>query len=597
MIFDSTLKRAYSDPGMRELTGISASPGITIGTAFLYIDDAFTVPRYDVDESDLEREYERFEEALEKATQEIIELKDQTSSSVGGNENNFLDAHILMIQDPDFADQIKQNLKGKKKNVEWILQQTIEGVINKLSSSQDSYISERSIDLHDVSKRVLNHLMYRERISLADLSAEVILVTHNLLPSDALAMNTRKVKGIAMDAGGKTSHTAILARAFEIPAVLGLSAVTSIARTGDTIIIDGNRGKVIVDPDEETLKTYEEILQKWQQREVQLATLNQLPAETQDGKHILLGANIEVPEETDAVIAHGADGIGLFRSEFLFMQPGGVSDEEQQYEAYTRVVKSVEGKPVTIRTLDVGGDKAIPGFEQHSEKNPILGWRAVRFCFSRTDLFKIQLRAILRASVHGDLRIMFPMISGVEEVDRALELLEEARSECREKGQPFNEDISVGIMIEVPSAALTSDILARKVDFFSIGTNDLIQYTIAVDRGNERVAYLYEPFHPGVLRLIKMVIDNAHSAGIPVNMCGEMAGDPIATVILLGMGLDVFSMSSFSIPEVKQIIRSTSMMEAEELVGEIMEMKSYREIDEHVRGWMNARYNLEGYTG
>ncbi|WP_319478112.1 phosphoenolpyruvate--protein phosphotransferase [Marispirochaeta aestuarii] len=582
---------------MRELTGISASPGITIGTAFLYIDDAFTVPHYDVDESDLEREYERFEEALEKATQEIIELKDQTSSSVGGNENNFLDAHILMIQDPDFADQIKQNLKGKKKNVEWILQQTIEGVINKLSSSQDSYISERSIDLHDVSKRVLNHLMYRERISLADLSAEVILVTHNLLPSDALAMNTRKVKGIAMDAGGKTSHTAILARAFEIPAVLGLSAVTSIARTGDTIIIDGNRGKVIVDPNEATLKTYEEILQKWQQREVQLATLNQLPAETQDGKHILLGANIEVPEETDAVIAHGADGIGLFRSEFLFMQPGGVSDEEQQYEAYTRVVKSVEGKPVTIRTLDVGGDKAIPGFEQHSEKNPILGWRAVRFCFSRTDLFKIQLRAILRASVHGDLRIMFPMISGVEEVDRALELLEEARSECREKGQPFNEDISVGIMIEVPSAALTSDILARKVDFFSIGTNDLIQYTIAVDRGNERVAYLYEPFHPGVLRLIKMVIDNAHSAGIPVNMCGEMAGDPIATVILLGMGLDVFSMSSFSIPEVKQIIRSTSMMEAEELVGEIMEMKSYREIDEHVRGWMNARYNLEGYTG
>jgi phosphotransferase system enzyme I (PtsI) len=410
-------------------------------------------------------------------------------------------------------------------------------------------------------------------------------------------MNTRKVKGIAMDAGGKTSHTAILARAFEIPAVLGLSTVTSIARTGDTVIIDGNRGKVIVDPDKDTLKAYEEIIQKWQQREVQLATLNQLPAETQDGKHILLGANIEVPEETDAVIAHGADGIGLFRSEFLFMQPGGVSDEEQQYEAYSRVVKAVEGKPVTIRTLDVGGDKAIPGFEQHSEKNPILGWRAIRFCFSRTDLFKIQLRAILRATVHGDLRIMFPMISGVEEVDRALDILEEAKRECREKGQPFNEDISVGIMIEVPSAALTSDILARKVDFFSIGTNDLIQYTIAVDRGNERIAYLYEPFHPGVLRLIKMVIDNAHNAGIPVNMCGEMAGDPIATVILLGMGLDVFSMSSFSIPEVKQIIRSTSMMEAEELVGEIMEMKSYKEIDEHVRGWMNARYNLEGYTG
>ena len=584
---------------MRELTGISASPGITIGTVFLYIDDAFTVPRYDVEESELEREYERFEEALEKATEEILKLKEQTSSQIGGQEGNFLDAHILMIKDPDFIDQVKQNLQEGKKNVEWVLHQTIEGVISKLSNSQDAYIRERSIDLHDVAKRVLNHLMYRERISLADLETEVILVTPNLLPSDALAMNSRMVKGIAMDAGGKTSHTAILARAFEIPAVLGLSSITRAARTGDQIIVDGNRGKVIVDPDEETRKRYGAIQKEWQKREVQLATLNRLPAETRDGKLIYLQANIEVPEETDSLLAHGADGIGLYRSEFLFMQPGGVSTEEQQYNSYASVVDALEGRPVTIRTLDVGGDKAIPGFEQHNEKNPILGWRAVRFCLARTELFKSQLRALLRASAHseGSLRIMFPMISGVEELEKVLAVLEEAKDECRAKGQPFDEDISVGIMIEVPSAALTTDILARKVDFFSIGTNDLIQYTIAVDRGNERIAYLYEPFHPGVLRLIKMIVDNAHAAGIPVSMCGEMAGDPMATVILLGLGLDMYSMSSFSIPEVKQIIRSISMIEAEELVGEIMEMKSYDEIDQHVHGWMNARYNLERFTG
>ncbi len=581
---------------MRELTGISASPGITIGTAFLYIDEVFTVPRYDVDQSELEREYERFQEALEKATQEIIELKKQASSQVGGSESNFLDAHVLMIQDPDFAEKIKENLYGRKENVEWILHQTIEGVISKLASSQDTYISERSIDLHDVSKRVLNHLMYRDRISLADLENEVILITHNLLPSDALSMNSRMVKGIAMDAGGKTSHTAILARAFEIPAVLGLSSVTREARTGDQVIIDGNRGKVIVNPDKATLKRYSDILQEWQKREVELATLNSLPAETRDGKLIYLNANIEVPEETEAVVAHGADGIGLFRSEFIFMQSGGAATEEFQYDMYRRVIEDLDGKPVTIRTLDIGGDKAIPGFSKYNEKNPILGWRAIRFCHSRIDLFKTQLRALLRASAHGDLRIMFPMISGVEELDNTLALLEEVKDELREQGMPFHSDIQIGSMIEVPSAALTSDILARKVDFFSIGTNDLIQYTIAVDRGNERVAYLYEPFHPGVLRLIKMVIDNAHAAGIPVSMCGEMASDPMATVILLGMGLDVYSMSSFGIPEVKQIIRSTSMMEAEELLGEIMEMKSYQEIDQHVHGWMNARYNLERYT-
>jgi phosphotransferase system enzyme I (PtsI) len=323
--------------------------------------------------------------------------------------------------------------------------------------------------------------------------------------------------------------------------------------------------------------------------------LHDLPAETKDGKLITLEANIEVPEEVDAVSSHGADGIGLYRSEFLFLQPGKLPSEEEQFNAYRYVLESMDNKSVTIRTLDVGGDKVVPELEGMSEKNPILGWRAIRFCLSHIDLFKTQLRAMLRASVYGNMKINFPMISGIEELNRSLEVLSEVKESLRREDIPFKEDIPVGIMIEVPSAALTSDILAKQVDFFSIGTNDLIQYTIAVDRGNENTAYLYEPFHPGVLRLIKMVIENGHEQGISVGMCGEMAGDPIASVILLGLGLDEYSMSSFSIPEVKRILRSVSLAEAEELVGVVLGMKSYIEIDEYINNVMEERFEVYSY--
>ncbi|HAK44693.1 MAG TPA: phosphoenolpyruvate--protein phosphotransferase, partial [Spirochaeta sp.] len=322
----------------------------------------------------------------------------------------------------------------------------------------------------------------------------------------------------------------------------------------------------------------------------ELLNLNMLPAETKDGKKILLKANIEIPEETESVLSHGADGVGLYRSEFFFLQPGKLASEEEQYEAYSQVLSSMGNKPVTIRTIDLGGDKMLPGVGYFEESNPILGWRSIRFCMTRKDIFETQLRALLRASVHGDLRIMFPMISGVEELDQVLEFYELVKYELEKEGAEINSNVPLGIMIEVPSAALTADILARRVKFFSIGTNDLIQYTIAVDRGNEKIAYLYEPFHPGVLRLLKTIIEGAHSQSIPVAMCGEMAGDPYVAVILLGLGLDIFSMSSFSIPEIKNIIRSVSMVEAEELVGTIFEMKTYHEIDRFVRGWMDERF-------
>ncbi|MFW6364103.1 MAG: phosphoenolpyruvate--protein phosphotransferase, partial [Spirochaeta sp.] len=399
-----------------------------------------------------------------------------------------------------------------------------------------------------------------------------------------------------MDQGGKTSHTAILTRAFEIPAVLGLSRVSDAAKHGDTIIIDGGAGRVVLRPDAKTMREYEQKRREWRKREVRLMRYTNLPAETRDGKLIFLKANIEIPEEIDSVISHGADGVGLYRSEFLFLQSGSIPDEEAQYRVYSQVLESMSGKTVTIRTLDIGGDKLFPGRFDHRDKNPILGWRAIRLCLSEKQLFRTQLRALLRASAHGKLRIMFPMISGLDELNQVFDLYREVYEELQREAVPVAAYIPIGIMIEIPSAAVISDILAKRVDFFSIGTNDLIQYTLAVDRGNERIAYLYEPFHPAVLRMLTLIIRNAHANGIPVAMCGEMAGDPLATLILLGLGLDEFSMGAVAIPEVKQIIRNVTLLEAEELVGTIMDMKSHEEIHGYIAQLMEKRFDYRKTT-
>jgi phosphotransferase system enzyme I (PtsI) len=416
--------------------------------------------------------------------------------------------------------------------------------------------------------------MQKERFSLADIERDVVLVARNLLPSDMIAMNREHVKALAVDSGGKTSHTAILARAFEIPAVLGLGSLTRSAASGELIVVDGNTGEVIVEPDAETRARYERVRARTLERRIGLEKLAALPAKTTDGVERLLKANIEVPEETEAALRYGAAGVGLFRSEFLFLQPGRAPSEEAQYLSYRRVLEAMGPRPVTIRTLDVGGDKVVPELVMGDEKNPLLGWRAIRYCLSDRELFQTQLRAILRASAFGDARIMYPMISGPEELDAALAALDEAKAECRRRGQAYREDIPVGIMIEVPSAAMIADVLAAKVDFLSIGTNDLIQYTLAVDRGNERVAYLYEPFHPGVLRLVKAVIDMGHAQGSVVSMCGEMASDPYAAALLLGLGLDEFSMSAASIPAVKDVIRALSYEGARALAEEVLKLGS-----------------------
>ena len=569
---------------MIELTGVPVSPGIIIGKAFLFLEDEdASIPNYYIRKTDVEPEWERFRLAIGKARGEITDLRDRAKKEMGSAHSAIFDSHLLMLEDPELIEGLEASLKGTLRNIEWIVFQREQELVDQLSRVQDPYIQDRVADIRDVTKRILNHLMFRERFTLSDLESEVVLIAHNLLPSDIIAMNKRMVKALVLEGGGKTSHAAILARAFEIPAVLGVAGATRNATNGDWVVVDGRKGRVVIEPDESTLIRYEQVQSRDAERERTLLASVGLPVRTRDGRTIQVKANIEIPEEVETVRRHGADGVGLFRSEFLFLQPGRIPAEEEQYRAYRSVLRQMEGRPVTIRTLDLGGDKALPELSGREEKNPLLGWRAIRLCLSRQDLFLTQLRAILKASVEGDLRIMFPMISVPEELDQALALLEQAKAECRSLGCAYRQDIPVGIMIEVPSAAIVADILAKRSAFFSIGTNDLIQYTLAVDRGNERVAYLHQPFHPAVLRLIKMTIEAGKAAGIPVGMCGEMASDPYAAMVLLGLGLDEYSMSSVSIPEIKRLLRGADAGEAAVLAREVLAMESADEIERYLK--------------
>ena len=573
---------------MREYHGIPASPGIAINHAFAHYADAVPIPRYSVEECDVANEWTRYQGAVGLASSEIRQIKSALGPS-HTEQHQLLDAQLLMLHDPEMGEYIKIQLTDTSRNIEWILSEYIENMVNLLEASGDEYLAERSLDILDVSRRITNHLLYRERLSLSMIDREVILVSPNLLPSETIQLDPEKVRGLVLDAGGRTSHTAILARSFGIPAVLGLRDICRSIKPDDLIIVDGDKGIVIVSPDEDTLLRYRRDLDRLQVKESRLDAFRNLPAETTDGVRISLQANIEIPEEVDAVMNANADGIGLFRSEFLFMNPREQPDEERQYQAYVRVLEAMNGKPVTIRTLDVGGDKLLPTMEEGSELNPLLGWRAIRFCLEEEEIFRIQLRALLRASAHGNLRVMFPLISNAAELDASLAILEEERRDLAVSGVPMADNFPVGIMIEVPSAAVISDILARKADFFSIGTNDLIQYSMAVDRGNEKIASLYQPYHPALWRLVKMTIDNARDAGIPVSMCGEVAGDPMAAVLLLALGLSELSMSSFSLSTVKRIIRSVDSEEAADCLREALTSATSEEVESYLRRRLGDR--------
>ena len=569
---------------MIQLKGIAAAGGISIAPAYKVGREEFIIPKDAIQEGEIPLQIQLFEEALIKTRREIIDLQKRISTDMGQEEAQIFDAHLLVLEDRMLIEEVISRLKKEKLCVSFIFSEVLKKYIDVFSKIEDEYLKERIADINDVGKRILRHLLGKVRVSLGELKEKVIVVSHDLSPSDTAAMHRQNVAGFITDIGGKTSHTAIMAKSLEIPAVVGTQEATLKIKPGDILIIDGGSGIVIIDPDEQTLLSYQQEEKKLKGFTDHFLTTKDLPAVTKDGREIKISANIEFPDEVPSVKLHGAQGIGLYRTEFFYMNRKDQPTEEEHYQAYKYVAQEMAPQPVIIRTLDIGGDKFLSQFEMPHELEPFLGWRAIRFCLARPEVFKLQLRAILRASVHGNLKLMYPMISGIEELRQANKILEDVKDELRKKNVPFNNDLEVGAMIEVPSAAMTADILAKEADFFSIGTNDLIQYALAVERANEKVAYLYEPAHPAVLRLIKNIIDSAHKAKIKVGMCGEMAGEPGLSLVLLGLGLDEFSMPPQVIPELKYIIRSVRFKEAQKIAQEALTLSTGKEVEEFTQG-------------
>jgi phosphotransferase system enzyme I (PtsI) len=569
------------------LKGIPAAPGIVVGKAYLFDREDLDVERNLITEDQVPLEISRFEDALIQTRQEIIALQKKIAQEMGSEHGEVFDAHLLVLEDRMLIEEVISRVKKEKVAVDFIFSEVLKRYASVFSRIEDEYLKERISDINDVGRRILRNLLGRKRKGLADLMEQVVVVAHDLSPSDTATMHKNRVIGFVTDIGGKTSHTAIMAKSLEIPAVVGLETGTEKIKNGDSMIVDGSAGMVIVSPEPETLKKY--LVQEEKIRGISAAfvSIKDLPSETKDGVSVVLSANIEFPEEIPSVLQHGADGVGLYRTEYFYMNRRDLPTEDEQYEAYKNLAVSFGARHVIVRTLDLGGDKFISQFNLPKEMSPFMGWRAIRFCLGRPDVFKTQLRAILRASAHGNLKIMFPMISGVEELRRAKEIVEESKAELKSRGVAYNEEIQIGAMIEVPSAAMTCDILAREAAFFSIGSNDLIQYSLAVDRTNEKIAYLYEPTHPAVLRLIKNVIEGGHAAGIPVGMCGEMASDPELALMLLGLGLDEFSMPSASILEIKNIIRSVARSQVALIANQALMLETGAEVDNFLKQKLN----------
>lgn len=568
--------------GERELRGVAVYPDIVIGKAHL-IDKSRVKILYQcfVNGEELDREVERFEEAVQAVEDQFVSLKNKMPDKVK-DQSFILDSHLMILKDGMLYDSTVKAILEEKINAEWALKKSLEEIREVFEQIDDEYISNRISDVENVTERLLRTLSGDTSQSLGEIDQRVIIVAHNLSPADTTELNTAKVMGFITDVGGKTSHTAIMAQALEIPAVVGLESATALVEDGDLLILDGSSGVVVINPDDSSIIHYQEKKLQLQKYKSSIARTSHLPAETPDGYRVAITANIEFLEEVTAAKDYGGEGIGLYRTEFLYLREKGFPDEEDLFEDYREVVEIMKPAPVSIRTLDLGGDKFASEIAISGESNPALGLRAIRFCLKEPEIFKTQLRAILRASPYGKIQLMFPMISGLQELLDAKQILEQVKEDLDRDNIEYDTNMEVGIMVEIPSAVAMAEVLARHVDFFSIGTNDLIQYALAIDRINEHVAYMYEPFHPAILKMIRQVVSAAKDAGIEVALCGEMAGDPLCVSILLGIGIDRLSMNARAIPLIKKMVRAIPLERAKADLKKIMALNTAKEVRAYI---------------
>lgn len=566
---------------MTLLQGIAASSGIAIAKAYCLVEPDLSFTKQSIDNTDAE--IIKFEAAIAKSVEELKDIQKIAERELGAEEAAIFDAHILVLNDPELINPIKDNINAEKVNAEHALKETTDMFIAMFEGMDNEYMQERAADIRDVTKRILSHLLGVKVVNPSTISEEVIVIAEDLTPSDTAQLNRKYVLGFATDIGGRTSHSAIMARSLEIPAIVGTGEATTKIQDGDLVIVDGLNGQLHINPSAELIAEYETAAEKYEAQKAEWAKLVNEKTLTADGEQVELAANIGTPEDLEGVINNGGEAVGLYRTEFLYMGRDQLPTEEEQFEAYKKVLEGMDGKPVVVRTLDIGGDKELPYLQLPEEMNPFLGFRAIRLCLEEQEIFRTQLRALLRASTFGDLKIMFPMIATLGEFRQAKAILEEEKEALIAAGEKVSETIEVGIMVEIPSTAVQADQFAKEVDFFSIGTNDLIQYTMAADRMNERVSYLYQPYNPAILRLVKMVIDASHREGKWTGMCGEMAGDEIAIPLLLGLGLDEFSMSATSILKARSQILQLKKSDMVKLAESALEMGTAEEVMEAVQ--------------
>ena len=565
---------------MTFLQGIAASNGIAIAKAYRLVEPNLSFEKQTIEDAELE--VSRFKEAIVKSKAELEAIRDRAQVELGADKAAIFEAHLLVLTDPELNGPIEDKIKSEKVNAEAALKDTADMFVMMFEQMDNEYMKERAADIRDVTKRILSHLLGVQLVNPSMIAEEVIIVAEDLTPSDTAQLNRQYVLGFTTDIGGRTSHSAIMARSMEIPAVVGTKSATEDINNGDLVIVDGLKGEVHINPTPELVEEYRNIHQQYEAQKTEWAKLVNEKTVSADDHHVELAANIGTPKDLKGVIENGGEGVGLYRTEFLYMGRDQLPTEEEQYEAYKAVLEGMNGKPVVVRTLDIGGDKELPYLQLPKELNPFLGFRAIRLCLEEQDIFRTQLRALLRASSYGNLKVMFPMIATLDEFREAKAILEDEKQKLISAGQKVSDSIELGIMVEIPSTAVLADQFAKEVDFFSIGTNDLIQYTMAADRMNQRVSYLYQPYSPSILRLVKMVIDAAHAEGKWAGMCGEMAGDETAIPLLIGLGLDEFSMSATSILKARSQIKKLSKAEMEKLATQVLNMQTTSQVIEAV---------------